>query len=49
MEEGGMECNDLEREGGIRIVGKNRGIDYKGRGMNILDRPGHGDFGGEVE
>jgi GTP-binding protein len=44
-----MDNNDLERERGITIVAKNVSITYKGTKINILDTPGHSDFGGEVE
>ena len=44
-----MDSNDLERERGITILAKNTAIDYKGKRINILDTPGHADFGGEVE
>src|SRR6266849_4835486 len=44
-----MDSNDLERERGITILAKNTGIRYKGIKINIVDTPGHSDFGGEVE
>ncbi len=44
-----MDSNDLERERGITILSKNTAIDYKGVKINIIDTPGHADFGGEVE
>ncbi|MBO4460642.1 MAG: translational GTPase TypA [Clostridiales bacterium] len=44
-----MDSNDLERERGITILAKNTAIDYKGIRINIVDTPGHADFGGEVE
>lgn len=44
-----MDSNDLERERGITILSKNTAIDYKGYKINIIDTPGHADFGGEVE
>ena len=44
-----MDSNDLERERGITILAKTTAIDYKGVRINILDTPGHADFGGEVE
>jgi GTP-binding protein len=44
-----MDSNDLERERGITILAKNTSISYKGVKINIIDTPGHHDFGGEVE
>ena len=44
-----MDSNDLERERGITILSKNTAIDYNGVRINIVDTPGHADFGGEVE
>ncbi len=44
-----MDSNDIERERGITILSKNTAIDYKGHKINIVDTPGHADFGGEVE
>ena len=44
-----MDNNDLERERGITILAKNVSIQYKGYKINIIDTPGHADFGGEVE
>ena len=44
-----MDCNDIERERGITILAKTTAINYKGYRINILDTPGHADFGGEVE
>ncbi|GEN83961.1 GTP-binding protein [Sporosarcina luteola] len=49
VEERAMDSNDLERERGITILAKNTGIEYKDTKINILDTPGHADFGGEVE
>lgn len=44
-----MDSNDIERERGITILAKNTGIEYEGYRINIVDTPGHSDFGGEVE
>src|SRR3989440_7473240 len=44
-----MDSNALERERGITILSKNTAIEYKGIKINIVDTPGHADFGGEVE
>ncbi|MBQ7690940.1 MAG: translational GTPase TypA [Muribaculaceae bacterium] len=44
-----LDSNDLERERGITILSKNVSINYKGYKINIIDTPGHSDFGGEVE
>ena len=44
-----MDSNDLEKERGITILSKNTAIDYKDVRINIIDTPGHADFGGEVE
>ncbi|ANE43471.1 translational GTPase TypA [Deinococcus puniceus] len=44
-----MDSNDLEKERGITILAKNTAVEYKGIKINIVDTPGHADFGGEVE
>ncbi|MDG2795063.1 translation initiation factor IF-2 N-terminal domain-containing protein, partial [Vibrio parahaemolyticus] len=49
VEERAMDSNDLERERGITILAKNTAIHYEDKRINILDTPGHADFGGEVE
>lgn len=49
VDERAMDSNDLEKERGITILAKNTAINYKDTRINILDTPGHADFGGEVE
>jgi GTP-binding protein len=49
LEERVMDSNDIERERGITILAKNAALDYQGVHINIVDTPGHRDFGGEVE
>ena len=49
VEERVMDSNDLEKERGITILAKNTAIEYNGYHINIVDTPGHADFGGEVE
>lgn len=49
LEERVMDSNDIERERGITILAKNTSVQYRGYRINILDTPGHADFGGEVE
>lgn len=49
VEERVMDSNDIEKERGITILSKTTAIDYNGYRINILDTPGHADFGGEVE
>ena len=49
VEERAMDSGDIERERGITILAKNTAIQYKDKRINILDTPGHADFGGEVE
>lgn len=44
-----MDSNDIEKERGITILAKNTAVQYKGTRVNIMDTPGHADFGGEVE
>ncbi|MGX7030241.1 translational GTPase TypA [Vagococcus zengguangii] len=49
LQERAMDSNDIERERGITILAKNTAIQYNGTRINIMDTPGHSDFGGEVE
>lgn len=49
LAERAMDSNDIEKERGITILAKNTAVSYKGTRVNILDTPGHADFGGEVE
>ncbi|MGB7999987.1 MAG: translational GTPase TypA [Anaerobacillus sp.] len=49
VSERAMDSNDLERERGITILAKNTAINYEDKRINIMDTPGHADFGGEVE
>jgi len=49
LQERAMDSNALEQERGITILAKNTAVDYKGIRVNIMDTPGHADFGGEVE
>ena len=49
LEDRAMDSNDIERERGITILSKTTSVMYKDTKINILDTPGHADFGGEVE
>src|SRR6478672_8902062 len=49
VQERAMDSNDLEREKGITIMAKNTAVTFRGIKINIVDTPGHADFGGEVE
>ncbi|GHU36077.1 GTP-binding protein [Bacilli bacterium] len=49
LDDRAMDSNDLEKERGITILAKNTAVKYKDKHINILDTPGHADFGGEVE
>ncbi len=49
IEERVMDSNDIEKERGITILSKNTAVNYNGIKINIVDTPGHADFGGEVE
>jgi GTP-binding protein len=49
IDERAMDSNDIEKERGITILAKNTAVNYKGYHINIMDTPGHADFGGEVE